>query len=313
MGTKRRRKKNVKQNPVYAAVMLILALVLFFITKLDMPESNSGADEPVLDAAAGEMQVHYIDVGQGDSELIRLPKDEGGYINILIDSGENGYGDTVIDYVEALGVNYLDAVIVTHPHSDHMGCMDDVLKHFEVGKFYMCDIPESITPTTRSYEDMLDVLIDKGLKISTVGTGDTLSELTEGVSGAAFKVLGPDIGHNMDDLNNCSLIIKLYFGENTFLFTGDAEMVAYENVKGTIGAVDVLKVGHHGSYNATDEELIEETSPSIAVISCGKDNDYGHPHDSTMKILENAGLEIHRTDLEGSIVVSSDGTELKVA
>ena len=310
---KRKNKKNQKGN-IYTIVMFLIAVVLFFIIRLD-PEVLKDIKYalkinmvPESAVTEGEISVHFIDVGQGDCSLIRLPpKDGERYINILIDSGESGNGKKVISYLESLGIRTLDAVIVTHPHSDHMGCMD------EVKSFYTCDFMDSLTPTTASYEDMLDALERKGLKINTVGAGEYLNPLTKDVTGCEIKVIAPFLNNTETDLNNTSLIIRLKYGSTSFLFTGDAEMEEYKYIRGTIGQVSVLKVGHHGAANATDEALAAELCPKIAVISCGENNDYGHPHEKTIKILKTFGAEMRRTDVDGDIVIISDGENLKTA
>ena len=316
---KRKYKKKQKGN-LYTIVMFLIAVVLFFIIRLE-PEVLSNIKYalkinmvPELAVTEGEISVHFIDVGQGDCSLIRLPpKDGERYINILIDSGESGNGRKVISYLESLGIRTLDAVIVTHPHSDHMGCMDEIIDYFEVKSFYTCDFMDSLTPTTASYEDMLDSIERKGLKINTVGAGEYLNSLTKDVTGCEIKVIAPFLNNTETDLNNTSLIIRLKYGSTSFLFTGDAEMEEYKYIRGTIGQVSVLKVGHHGASNATDEALAAELCPKIAVISCGENNDYGHPHEKTIKILKTFGAEIRRTDLEGDIVIISDGENLKTA
>ena len=310
---KRRYKKRKKEKfgCSYTAVMLLLAVVLFYIVKFE-PEFIK-VSAPELSDASGEAEVHFIDVGQGDSSLIRLPEDDGGYINILIDSGEKSYGDEVENYLYSIGVYELDAVIVTHPHSDHMGSMAMIIEEFPIGKFYMSSIPENIVPTTNTYESMLDALDEKGLKITTIGSGDNLSELTNSVSGASIKVLSPRLDNDFDDLNDVSLIIKLNYGSTSFLFTGDAELGAYKEIRGSIGRVNVLKIGHHGSSNATDEALLAETYPEYAVISYGRDNDYGHPHDRVIDLLNKYQITMIRTANFGNIIFTSDGENLSVA
>ena len=315
MAKKRKYKKKQKSEGAYTIVMFLIAIVLFFILKIDpsllenikVPEYNL----PEATFTEGEMSVHYIDVGQGDSILIRMPLDEGEkYKNILIDAGESGNGKTIINYLESFGIDTLDAIIVTHPHADHIGSMDDIIRHFNIKSFYMPPFPESLTPITSSYEDMLDELNLKGIKIKEVKSGDVLSSLTEGIACAQLSVLAPQKDAVVSDLNNVSLVIKLQFGNVNFLFTGDAENEEYNSIKGKIGKIDVLKAGHHGASNANGKELIYELMPKYAVISCGKNNDYGHPHDSVLNTFKKIGTEVLRTDLKGTIVIKTDGTKI---
>ena len=315
MAKKRKYKKKQKSEGVYTIVMFLIAIVLFFILKIDpslledlkMPEYNL----PEATFTKGEMSVHFIDVGQGDCTLLRLPLDnEEKYKNILIDSGESGNGKKIINYLENLGISTLDALIASHPHSDHIGSMDEIIRRFNIKSFYMPPFPESLTPITSSYEDMLDELNLKGIKIRELKEGDVLNSLTEGIACARLSVLAPKEGAEVSDLNNVSLIMKLQFGEVSFLFTGDAEMEEYESIKGKIGRVDVLKAGHHGASNANGKELLYELRPEYAVISCGKNNDYGHPHNSVLNTFKKIDTEIFRTDLKGTIVIKTDGTKI---
>ena len=260
------------------------------------------ADTPdglVLDPpAGGEVRVHFIDVGQGDCILI-----EGSGESVLIDAGENDQGDEVLGYLSAAGIEDIDLAVGTHPHSDHIGGMDTVLEGITVGRLMLSDVPDSIVPTTRTYLDLLDAAEETGTEMFYGYPGDQVS-----ICGGTLTVLGPV--EDYDDLNDESLVIRFDYGESSFLFTGDMESGAEEDLLASgadIGA-DVLKVGHHGSNTSSSEEFLRAVGPEIAVIECGEGNDYGHPHLEVLERLEAVSAAVYRTDLDGSVVVTADGS-----
>lgn len=266
--------------------------------------SPEGSGNPAGGDVHSVVKVHMIDIGQGDSILIEAPE-----ANVLIDAGENGKGDEVLDYLKAHGVSTLDIVIGTHAHSDHIGGMDDVIKGINVKKVILPEMSENTIPTTKTYTSLLTAVMNKGLKITTAKVGDTYNL----GDGAALQIVGPN--GVFEDLNNTSVVCRLTYGENAFLFTGDCEVQAEAAIlqrKGITVAADVLKVGHHGSDTSTSDEFLEAVAPEIALISVGTGNTYGHPVPSILEKLENRGIEIYRTDLAGSVVVTSDGKKLTV-
>jgi len=246
--------------------------------------------------ADGEnLEVHFIDVGQGDAMLIKK-----GNQAMIIDAGKNVSGDLVVKYLKKQKVKNLEYVIGTHPHEDHIGGLDLVIDNFEIGKVIM---PNAIA-TTKTFEDVLDSISKKGLKITKAKAGDVYD-----LNGAKFTILAP----NQDEypnLNNYSIVVKLSYGANSFLFTGDAEKESEEEIlakdKRSLKA-DVLKVGHHGSVTSTLQEFLDAVNPNVAVISLGVDNPYGHPHKEVSERLESKNIKIYRTDLHGNIVAISDG------
>lgn len=245
-----------------------------------------------------------IDIGQGDSILIEAPE-----ANVLIDAGENGKGDEVLGYLKAQGISTLDIVIGTHAHSDHIGGLDDVIRGIGVKKVILPEMAEESVPTTKTYTSLLTAILEKGLKITTAKVGDTYNL----GDGAALQIVGPN--GVFTDLNNTSVVCRLTYGENSFLFTGDCEDKAETAIlqrKGITVSADVLKVGHHGSDTSTSDPFLEAVDPEIALISVGTGNTYSHPVPSTLEKLEKRGIEIYRTDLSGSIVVASDGKKLTV-
>lgn len=255
------------------------------------------AESSQPEAEAKELKVHYIDVWQGDSAFIELPDGKC----MLIDSGEYEYAGRVISLIDCLGYKKLDYIIVTHPHTDHMGGMQRVIENFKIGEIYM---PEAVGDTG-AFINLLEAIDNMGLSINIAKSGVEIPLS----SGAKARFVAPVA--IVEDLNNCSAMLYLSYGERSFLFTGDAEILEEETVTDNIDC-DVLKVGHHGSYTSSGNAFLKKASPEIAVISCGKGNDYGHPHSDALKRLEKAGVKkIYRTDLLGNITVATNGKTLE--
>jgi beta-lactamase superfamily II metal-dependent hydrolase len=245
----------------------------------------------------GKFKVSYIDVGQADAILIQQ-----GDASMLIDAGNNDDSTLVKNYITNQGVSVLDYVIGTHPHEDHIGGLDYIINSFQIGKIYM---PE-VTATTQTFKDVITAISNKGMSISKPVVGESFK-----LGDATCTILGP-IGADDSDLNTYSIVLKIDFNNNSFLFTGDAEAVnesAMVNTGYDLN-VDVLKVGHHGSTSSTTQAFLDATSPSYAVISVGAGNTYGHPAVSTISRLQNDGEKIFRTDQNGTIVATSDGTNI---
>lgn len=244
----------------------------------------------------GSLKVSFIDVGQGDAILIQTP---GGQ-NVLIDGGTTADASTVENYLHSLGVTKLDEIIATHPDADHIGGLDTMIADFTVGKVYM----PNVTNDTEAYADLLRAVQAKNLTISPAKTGGSLQ-----LDG---EVTGTFVAPVMDDYpetNNDSAVIHLTYNAMSFLFTGDAEIPA-ENDMIASGAdlkSTVLKVGHHGSSSSTSDAFLNAVKPKYAVISAGE-NSYGHPADATLNRLSQHGIATYRTDKSGTIVVQSDGT-----
>lgn len=281
-------------------LLIISMLMMIAVLAGGCSSSPSPSAVPPATQAGGtgqDLTVHYIDVGQGDSILA---ESDGHYM--LIDAGENDQADTVVSYLKQAGVTTLDYVIGTHPHSDHIGGLDKVIEEFTVGKVILPPVEH----TTRTFEDVLNAVSNKGLKITKPVPGDTY-----GLGNASFTIVAPvkDYGN---DLNNWSVGIRLTYGSNSFLMCGDAESQAESDMldSGIPLKADVLKAGHHGSSTSTSSTFLKAVSPSYVVIQCGKDNSYGHPHKETMEKLEKAGCRIFRTDEDGTITASSDGTHI---
>lgn len=240
-----------------------------------------------------ELRVSFIDVGQGDSEFIELPNGE----TMLIDAGTNETGKNVVDYIKSLGYTSINYVVGTHPHEDHIGGLDDVIKTFDIGSIYM----PKVTADTKTFEDVLDAAESKNLMINTAKSGVSIMN-TEDLS---VKFLAPTLD-SYENTNDYSAVVKVVYGDTSYLFTGDAEEFSENLITDDVKA-DVLKVGHHGSSTSTSTEFLKKVSPASAVISCGKDNSYGHPHSETLQKLADMGTAVYRTDELGTIVSVSDG------
>lgn len=249
-------------------------------------------------ANSGNLTVHYLDIGQGDSIFLELPNSQ----TMLIDCADKNYGQGIVEYINDCGYSQIDYLFATHPHADHIGSMAYVVDNMDVVSIYM----PKVTTTTKTYENLLSTISDKGLKIKSATAGMSIID----DNSLTVEVVAP-LTIDEDNLNNCSIVLKVTYGNNSFLFTGDAEREELDSITADISA-DVLKVAHHGSDTSTYEELLWYVNPSIAVISVGKDNDYGHPHKSTMNYLEDFECEIYRTDEDNTITITSDGESLTV-
>jgi competence protein ComEC len=254
-------------------------------------------------AGEGVAQVHFIDCGQGDSILITQ-----GDTAVMIDAAQSYLSDNVTEYLDSIGVDKVDAMILTHPDSDHIGGAAEIIERYDVDKVYMKKPLKGNEPVTKTYENLLDTLIENNLKITDPEVGTIIP-----AGDIYLEILGPS--EMTDDNNNNSIVAKGIFGKTSFLFTGDAEEAEEHDLlaenKSALDC-DVLKVGHHGSSSSSTSEFLNAVSPDVAVISCGEDNSYGHPHGETLRRLEAAGADIYRTDQDGTVVVTTDGENIKV-
>lgn len=289
----------------FLIIALFLTLNQFILHIPGVPtwESVFSDETPSFSIPTGEMQVHFINVGQGDSALI-VTEDK----TILIDSGETEYGKTVIEYIEKLGISKLDIIIGSHPHSDHIGSMSQVVDKFDVDELILPKMTKDMIPDTVCYTDLIRSADKKKAKISYVRAGEKL-EISEG---CWIDILAPVSDY--DDLNNYSIVCKLIHGENSFLFTGDIETSAeYDIVEsGAELNVDVLKVPHHGSATSSSYKFLKTVRPTYIVISVGSPNDYGHPNKAVYDRYKEFNCKRYRTDVNGSIVFKSDGVKLTI-
>ncbi len=261
--------------------------------------SRGYAPAPAPQTNGKDVRLHFIDVGQGDCTLI---EDNGHYM--LIDAGETEYGSTVVSYIKNMGISCLDYVIASHPHSDHIGGLDDVINTFDVKNV----IITSEEAVTASFENLLDALEKSNADIIEAMPGKSY---TLGLS--SFKILAP--GKLDDDSNNNSIAIRLSYKQSSALLCADAEKEEelYIARSGENIASDLLKVNHHGSPGSSCEEFLYKVQPKYAVISVGKDNSYGHPSMNVLSALNAVGAKIYRTDLNGNVVASLTGSSVSVS
>jgi len=241
------------------------------------------------------MQIHFIDVGQGDATLVTC-----GGEHMLIDAGENDKGTLVQNYLQKNGVETLKYAIGTHPHSDHIGGLDVIITKFDVENVM---IPKKESDT-RTYDDVIQAMKYKNMKPTYPNIGDTYS-----LGSATFTILSPGNNDYGSNLNNYSIAILLENGNTRFVFSGDAETAAEYDIlnTGIDITADVYHAGHHGSKTSSDETFVRAINPSAVVISCSEGNDYGHPHAGPMNLFRLMGIDVYRTDEDGTIIATSNG------
>lgn len=296
---KRRRKKKKKNNMFFRIILIVITIVYgFYLSETDGTYSLDKTED-VFREVNTYLKVSYLDVGQADSILV-----ENNGEAMLIDAGNNEDGELLVKYFKQEQINEFKYVVGTHPHEDHIGGLDDIIDNFKIKTLYM---PDAIT-TTKTFMDVLDAIEEKDMtyKVPKIEEEFELGE-------AKIKVLYT--GNDTKDLNNTSIVLRLVFGKTSFLFTGDAtDKTEKEILKSGINVeADVLKLGHHGSKYSTTDEFLSKVNPKYAVISVGKGNSYNHPENETIDKLNSKNIEIHRTDLEGTIIVSSDGENINIS
>lgn len=296
----------VQKNRMLTLLLFTLLSVFLFAGCGDNPaadetngavESKESAGAPKADELSGILKVSFLDVGLGDSAYIELPDGK----TMLIDAGQTESWPSVSKYIRETGHDRIDYVVATHPHYDHIGGMAGVIRAFEIGSVYMPDVSDN----TAEYKDFMGAVRDRGCKVITAKAGVNI--LTDGNLSA--DIIAP-VKNSYGDLNNYSAVIKLKYGNTSFLFMGDALTESEKQITADINA-DVLKVGHHGSAYASGASFLDKVSPAYAVISVG-DNGYGFPSEKTVKTLSSAGAVIYRTDRDGTVVFTSDGDEISV-
>ena len=246
------------------------------------------------------MEVHYIDVGQGDSILIRVNNKV-----LLIDSGPKNSKSKLTKYLNSLNIKNIDYLIATHPHEDHIGNISTIINNYKVNKFYS----PKVTTNTKTFEKIVSTLKNNNLKITILD--NTTSSINLG-NNTSVKVYSPIEDFKDDNLNNYSPIIKITFGKTSFLFTGDAEEYVEKQVVNNVSNLssNVLKLGHHGSSSSTCKEFLDAVNPDIAIITVGIDNEYGHPHNEVLDLLKSYKIKTYRTDNDSSIILISDGKNI---
>lgn len=281
---------------IIALLIAVIAVVVYLYR-----HKFERAPEPVPGPVSGKLTVRFLDIGQGDAELIQLPSGE----TIVIDSGDRG--SATVEMLKKYGVREIDLLIATHPHADHIGEMRDIMRAFKVKELWDSGFPH----TTKTYADMLQERKDQGIKFLKPKRGDTRK-----IGAALLEVLNPSNDLADDNENNASLVVRLTFGNMRFLFTGDAEKESWQQMIASERdrlRADLLKSAHHGSSNANNEDILDAVNPKIITISCAEGNGYHHPHPKVMRLLrEREGIRLYRTDMEGTITATSDGKTIEV-
>ena len=296
--------KKLNKKLIYLIIVIVVSVVSALYANVD--EFTETNDNPQASSSATEdsFSIHFIDVGQGDSTLVIS---NGEYL--LIDAGENGHETEVINYLRSMNVDKLDYIIATHQHSDHIGGIPEVLEEFECDNIIMPRLTKAQTPTNSTYTAFL-----KAVEASEAKVIAAKPDSVYAVGGAQFEILGP-VTDDAEDINSMSAVTKVTYGENSFLITGDAETDEEKEIieNGADLDCDVLRAGHHGSYTSSGKDFLNAVTPEICVISCGANNDYGHPHDKALNRIKKHTEEIYRTDICGSIIMTSDGKNIDIS
>lgn len=290
------RKRGKKYTAAGTILLFFILLATAFLGQNEEKVASNQAIQNEINTAVtnGNLQVYYIDVGQADSILVQCDGQ-----NMLIDAGTNEAGEDVVNFLKERQITKLDYLLGTHPHEDHIGGLDDVIDNFTIGTIYLPDIQTN----TKTFEDVLDAAANKDLTITTPKVGDNFS-----LGQANLEVMSSILDE--DNLNLSSLVLRMVYGENSFLFMGDAEV--QNEQERNWPQTQILKVGHHGSDTSTSQEFLNQVKPEVAVISVGKDNSYGHPNQEILNRLQQMNVEVYRTDLDGTICISSDGKNYTV-
>ncbi|WDV44287.1 MBL fold metallo-hydrolase [Clostridiaceae bacterium M8S5] len=282
-----------------------IAILLVIITMIVCGcQGTQNSDPKALitnrDLKEAGVEVHFIDVGQADCILIKM----GSKVS-LIDGGNRDDSELVVAYLKKQNIKAIDYLVATHPHEDHIGGLPEVIRRFDIHKIYM---PNKVA-TTKIFKTMLKEIKSKNIEVVSAKGGDMIY-CNDNIT---YSVVAPN-SDEYDETNEYSVVTKLKYKEKAFIFTGDAEKDSEDemvNMKYALKA-DVLKVGHHGGRTSSNTNFLNKVQPQIAVISCGKGNDYGHPNDEVLQRLRNVGTKIYRTDSSGTIIIKTDGNNIYV-
>lgn len=296
----KRIKKNNYVQIAFAIIIVIACSILGYDLNIEVDEELALQEVVQTDTDINiqennnKLKIHYIDVGQGDSAII---EQNGHYM--LIDAGTNACEQNLISYIDNLNITKFDYIIATHAHEDHIGSMDAVINKYDVDKVLFA----KHTSTTKTFENFVTAVKNKGLKLYAPSINEEFK-----FQDSKFIVLAPN-SSKYEETNNYSIVVKVIYNENSFLFTGDAESLSEEEMlnNNLDLSADVLKVGHHGSKSSTSQKFLNAVNPKYAVISVGKDNDYGHPKQTIINRLKNSNIIVYRTDEVGDIILTSDG------
>ena len=279
-------------------IILLLVLISLAYTKKELVDNKENTNEKAVSTLKtnSNLEVYYFDVGQADSILIRENDN-----NILIDAGNNEDGEKLVNYLKNdLNIEKLNMVVGTHPHEDHIGWLDNVVDSFDIDTILM----PNATSTSKTFENVLDSIEKKDYKI-------TVPKINEEFNYNNINIKVLYTGTDEKDLNNTSIVLKLTYQNNKFLFMGDATSKVEKKLLNEDIKSDVLKIGHHGSEYSTTKNFLDKVNPQYAIIEVGKNNTYKHPKETTLDKLNKKNIKIYRTDIDGTIKVTSDGNNLK--
>lgn len=293
-------KKNIKRNFFEILIILLAFLIINNQDKIKnlFNQNNNQNQNDYINMNNDLLKVHYLDVGQGDSIFIELPNNE----TMLIDAAESYQSENIINYLKNLNYQKIDYVIGTHPHTDHIGGLKDIINTFEIGKIYM----PKVVSTTKTYESLLMAIKDKNLKINTAKAGTSIID----TDALKINILAPN-NSTYTELNNYSVVTKITYGTTKFLFMGDAEKLSENEIKEDVTA-DVIKIGHHGSNTSSSIDFIKKVNAKYGIISVGLNNKYNLPKEEIITNWENSGTKIYLTSINGTVRASSDGTNIKI-
>ena len=279
-------------------IILLLVLISLAYTKKELVNNKENTNEKTVSTLKtnSNLEVYYFDVGQADSILIRENDN-----NILIDAGNNEDGEKLVNYLKNdLNIEKFNMVVGTHPHEDHIGGLDNVIDSFDIDTILM----PNATSTSKIFENVLDSIEKKDYKI-------TVPKINEEFNYNNINIKVLYTGTDEKDLNNTSIVLKLTYQNNKFLFMGDATSKVEKKLLNEDIKSDVLKIGHHGSEYSTTKNFLDKVNPQYAIIEVGKNNTYKHPKKITLDKLNKKNIKIYRTDIDGTIKVASDGNNLK--
>lgn len=278
-------------------LFVVLLLIIVLIAQVFYKPSQSSIEQvEEIVADYNDLQVYYIDVGQADCILIRHQNE-----NMLIDAGNNADGPKLVNYFKKIGIQNFKYIIGTHPHEDHIGGLDDIINSFNVENVLL---PEAYT-TTKTFSDVLTAIENKNLEITVPNIGDKIT-----FTNISIEILY--VGNQEEDLNDNSIVIKLTYGNYSYLFTGDATSKCEKLMLDKNIQANVLKVAHHGSDTSSSDQFLRKVNPEYAIISVGKDNSYGHPSDKIIKRLKKYTNNIYETKDYGTIVTISNGDNITI-